>query len=675
MRTLKLFVVLCGLVALAGAARADVGDPTVETDHPHYAGEGAFQTVEECVRRATAGKATPQDKAIALYLWILSHQFHGMSPQEWNVAGMVPDAGKEGRTDLIVYDVNRARFSYGYALCGTVHAWNQAYWKTLGLNARSRGFPGHTSSEIEYGGSWHMFDTDGACLPFRRDGVVAGYDDIIKDLALLDVDRSPLPRCPFAWPTDFDDTKEGFKEIAKGGHWYKLYNSAYAAQPAIVHLRSGETFTRYFDRDHFGGPEQRRFWHHQKGGPFRDWTFVNMGTPQHHGAKSNCRGNASYCNGEFVYRPNLGTTTYREGVVQQAPNIASTDASPRLRSQDGQPTSVTFQHFSPYVIAGCPADGANPMSKLATGGLVVAGQTVGQVSLEVSADHGQSWKAVAKVTDKFDKDLTEEVKGRYGWQVRFAWKGSGGLDALSFITVTQVAQTIYPRLKPDGCAVVYRAAARGVVPVLPNFGQPEEKAGFEEKALRSANVVYAGRGPQSRLAYKVQDNKPGTIVFRVAAPAELLQVTAAAKFNVRVPTPDGCDYHLELSTDGGKTWRPLGRADIPKDNDAFFGTPKEKDASWGWVHGAADVAATKSKTAWVRVHLFQGGHPVGLMAADLYGVYRTPPPQALKLTYAWKELDTLKTHVAAIPAGTHAAKFHVPTGKTIVDEFVRLEVP
>ena len=44
---------------------------------------------DRCVRRATAGKTAEQDKAIALYLWILSHQFHGMSPQEWSMPGLV----------------------------------------------------------------------------------------------------------------------------------------------------------------------------------------------------------------------------------------------------------------------------------------------------------------------------------------------------------------------------------------------------------------------------------------------------------------------------------------------------------------------------------------------------------------------------------------------------------
>jgi hypothetical protein len=283
----------------------------------------------------------------------------------------------------------------------------------------------------------------------------------------------------------------------------------------------------------------------------------------------------------------------------------------------------------------------------------------------VSADQGQTWKDAGEVTGKFDKDLTDAVKGYYGWQVRLSWKEAAGLDALTFTTVTQVAQTIYPRLKPDGCTVVYRSAARAAVPVLPNFGEAEAVAGrYEEKSLRSANVVYSGRSAKSRFAYSVQGNKPGTVVFRVDAPADLLQVNAAARYNVRVPPPEGCDFHLDISTDGGKTWKPLGKADVPKDNEF----------SSGWMYGSADVTAAKSKSALVRANVYQGGYQVGLMGAELYGVYQTPPPQPLKLTYAWKESGTVKTHVEDIAAGKTEAKFKVPTGKTITDEYVRLEV-
>src|SRR5262249_39129346 len=191
------------------------------------------------------------------------------------------------------------------------------------------------------------------------------------------------------------------------------------------------------------------------------------------------------------------------------------------------------------------------------------------VRLEVSVDQGQTWKPAGEVKGEFEKDLTDEVKGRYGWQVRFHLSGKEGLDAVTFTTVTQVAQTIYPRLKADGCAVTYRAASRAVQPVLPNFGLAEDAVvRNEEKSLRSDNVVYTGpRTEKTRFAYTVKGPKPGWVVFKVAAPAELLQISAAARFNVRVPPPDTCDYHLEISTDGGKSWKTFAKAEMPKDND------------------------------------------------------------------------------------------------------------
>src|SRR5262245_38311313 len=126
-RVLSIAMLLVVAVPLQGG----VGDPTILTGHPQYPGEGAFQTIEQCVAYATSGKANDQDKAIAMFNWLLTHQFHLFSPQEWNAPGLVPDSRKENVQELIVYDANRARFSYGYGLCGTVHAWNEPYWKAL----------------------------------------------------------------------------------------------------------------------------------------------------------------------------------------------------------------------------------------------------------------------------------------------------------------------------------------------------------------------------------------------------------------------------------------------------------------------------------------------------------------------------------------------------------------
>ena len=70
----------------------------------------------------------------------------------------------------------------------------------------------------------------------------------------------------------------------------------------------------------------------------------------------------SYCNGEFVWRPDLATHMER----------------------NGDEVTYTFDHWSPYVIAGDPDDDINPMSGFATGGLVMTGTNNGLPSSQGS---------------------------------------------------------------------------------------------------------------------------------------------------------------------------------------------------------------------------------------------------------------------------------------------------
>ena len=658
-------LVLLSATITSAAFAGGAADATLRTDHPQYPGEGAFQTIDDCVRFATDGKQGEQERAIALYLWMLTHQWHLHSPQEWNVPGEVPDS-KSPDQEMIVYDANRARFSYGYGLCGTVHSWNEPYWKALGMNVRRRAFPGHVNSEVQYGDNWHAFDTDMAGIVFRDDGQVAGYDDIIAKPSLVKQTHAPLPCYPFAWPSDFNSMKKGWEQVAAGGKWYKLYNSGYAAHPGIVHVRRGETFTRWYDRDHFGGPSKRRFWHNLPGGPFRNWTFANNGTPHHDGEKHNARGNASYCNGEFIYRPDLTSDAYRDGVVFQSDGVATSKTSPHLRAQGDHPVAVTFEHFSPYVICGDPIDDANPMSGKATDGFVVSGKTVGEVGMELSVDHGQSWQAIGEFNGEFERDLTEQVKGRYGWKVRFTFGLDAGIDELQFATTTQVCQAIYPRLKSEGTRVTFQQASQGVTPVLPNFALQEKEIGaVEVRDMRSENVVYHARSKQQRLAYETTNNKPGQVVFRVdTGPNDLQEVRAAGRYKLRVPSPEDCDFRIEISTDQGNSWQLLAKSDIASDNEY----------SSGWMYGTADMSDKNVREALVRMTFYQGGYSTGLIDAQIYGIHRQASAGEATVTYCWREEERAKTHTEEIPSGAKTHTFDVPTGKDVRDEFVRIEV-
>ena len=683
----KLIIALSATAAfypsfLDSYVQAEVGDPTLMTNHPVYPGEGAFQEVEDCVRFATAGQSSAQDKAIALYQWMLTHQYHLMSPQECIFPGETVDTNSS-RGERIVYDANRARFSYGYGLCGTVHAWNEPYWKALGMPSRRRAFPGHTNSEVFYDGSWHAFDTDMAGLLFRKDGVVAGYEDIMADPTLIMAVRPPLPHYPFAWPGDFDAMRGGWKEIAKGGQWFKLYNGGFAAHPGIVRLRSGETWTRWFDRDQYGGPQQRRFWHNGKGGPFRTWTFVNTGDTHHDGEKSNARGNASYCNGDFVYAPALHNDSFREGVTAASQNVRSRPESPKLHSSDGKTASVIFNHFSPYVISGKPIDGINPMTGKATDGLIIEATLVGNVNFRISTDSGQTWTAVTLDQNgdpagndqgkstlakrNVRVDVTDLVKGTYGWQVSLDWKDNAGVDSLTFKTTTQVSQSIYPRLNAGGSEVTYRAASRGVTAFSPNFSLPEPQVDqFEQLSMRSPNLVYKGLSTGSVRAYETTNNKPGHLVLRLQQNGKpIRQLRAAIQYGLRSPTPDGSIFSLEVSTDQGLSWQRFAESEIAADNEF----------SSGWLAGKTDVNPTTDDPILVRINLYAGGYTTGLLQAHLYGVYETDLPQRAELTFGWKENGEAKTWSKVVSDTTQAQKFQVPTGEKIVDDFVRISVP
>lgn len=665
---MPLLTVFCLPAVLLGGG---AGDVTIRTSHPQYPGEGAFQTVEDCVAFATEGKSEPQDKALGMYNWFLTHQWHLMSPMEWCVPGRCPDTADAGDYETVVFDANRARFSYGYGLCGTTHAWNEVYWKALGFGARRREFPNHINSEIFYNNEWHAFDSDMAGLVFRGDGVVAGYKDLQNNPKLVEDSHPPIPRYPFAWPSDFETMKQGWQEVAQRTSWYSLYNGGYAAHPGIVHLREGESFTRWYDRDHYGGPSGRRFWQNQTGGPERKWTFFNTDKPFHDGEKSNSRNLATYCNGEFVYVPPLHSERCRDAVDCDSGSIGFRESSPLLYSKDGKAASVTFRHFSPYVICGDPADDANPMSGTATDGLVVNARIAGTIRCQVSANQGQSWSDVtllpvdgAAEEGLVRADLTEFVKGRYGWWLKFLWDGESGIDELKFTTTTQVNQAMYPRLTENGCEVQYQTTPRAVVAMIPDFGLEEDLVDkFESPAFRSANLQYRPRSVKNRYAYQATDRNPAEVCFRLDSPGVLQEVIAAVRYPLPVPPTAGCDFRLEVSTDAGSSWQQFAKADIPSDNEF----------SSGWLYGKIDVSSRASKQALVRVRMHTPGRPAALIDARLYGVHEVAAPGEVSVEFGWLQDGKPISNKTELAAGVTSASLFVPTGGKIVDRFVKIE--
>jgi hypothetical protein len=154
-------------------------------------------------------------------------------------------------------------------------------------------------------------------------------------------------------------------------------------------------------------------------------------------------------------------------------------------------------------------------------------------------------------------------------------------------------------------------------------------------------------------------------VFRIESPRRLQEVRGAFQYSIRSPSPKNADFSMEVSIDGGKSWREMARAEIAEDNEF----------SSGWLAGNADISDADTTAALVRVHLYAGGYQTGLLQAQFYGVHSTAEPQELELSYGWKEQDELKTWRKSIPAGVSEQAFQVPTGDQLTDQFVRLSVP
>jgi hypothetical protein len=150
-----------------------------------------------------------------------------------------------------------------------------------------------------------------------------------------------------------------------------------------------------------------------------------------------------------------------------------------------------------------------------------------------------------------------------------------------------------------------------------------------------------------------------------AANRPLVHVSAAANYRVRSPQPEGCDFRLDVSTDNGRTWKPLGKAHNAADNEY----------SSGWVYGQADIADAKANEALVRVHIHAGGYTTGLINFEAFGLYDTGSPTASTITYAWDEGGETKRHTQASTAGQTEQAFTVPTGPAIRDRSIRIAVP
>ncbi len=339
MRHMVLALAVVVATGLSSTTFAAVGNPQIRTDHPIYPGELAYSSLdriaESVIHSGDWGLGlgdSERDIALKFFLWRVTHTIHDYSPAVWTPLHdyykakfgehtrqhpVRPDPKSEtGAADDIDRDAMRWQFSYGYALCGTLHGVIEpqirAIGKALGKDWRSRrvSIPGDSNHEIYFAGKWRAFDVNAMTLLFSSEdpktadllpykaafGPKGGpkHPELLENAPkfngkyLPKLTWSPVEKgndnlADWNWMHGILAKDEFFwdgDEEGQSKHGGELqYFTAYSACPVMYSLKKGESFTRWFDGDDAkdelqlpkriwwganlpGGPGTQRHWAH-----------------------------------------------------------------------------------------------------------------------------------------------------------------------------------------------------------------------------------------------------------------------------------------------------------------------------------------------------------------------------------------------------------------------------
>lgn len=750
MRRCALFAAGLVTAVLTSSVTAEVGNPQIRTDHPIYPGELAYSTqdrlAQSVIHSGDWGLGlgdSERDVALKFFLWRITHTIHDYSPATWTpLHGYFqdkfgehskahptrPDPKAEAHSaDDIDTDAIRWQFSYGYALCGTLHGVIEpqikAIGKALGKDWRSRrvGIPGDSNHEIYFAGQWRAFDVNAMTLLFSSSD--AKTAELLPYKAAFGpkggpkrpelLDNAPkfngkyLPKLTWS-PRDqngkladwnwlhgifakdeffWDGDQEG--QYNHGGE--QSYFTAYSACPAVYSLKKGETFTRWFSADDAVkdlGLSGRIWWGaNLKGGPgsLRSWAHYLRDLPEYcvdtaalvfaeddqynnRFSKWNSK-NPTHGNGLYQWTPNLAAGDWKDGAIKVQGPVRSGSGSPALTA-DGD-ASVTFAFFSPYTIAGLPADNTDPAIDGATHGAVLQADAVGGVAVEISINNGLTFQPAGALKGKGAKlDFTDRVKGRNQYLLRLKLAKNAGLDNLDLRTTVTMCRAMYPKLKAGTTTVTYLADGRSAFDASPDLSS-KQNATSPASLVSTDNLAWSGFTDDQKTAWKLPRGTGGGI-FKITAPAgRALDAVSAASCVVLVsPTQEGCWADLAIAPSPEGPWEPLGKVDAQA-NDLV----NKNSTGAIWVYGATDIGKQKLKTAYIRLRLCGADRPSGVRYVRLYGTCPVQGPAPLSITYHWTSGQKAMHHTQLVPANKPQYAYTIETGEEIRNQKVIFAVP
>lgn len=395
---------------------------------------------------------------------------------------------------------------YNMAYCGIFGPVLDGIFQGVGFEqGRSFGVEkwNHCTTEVWYGNGWHYLDLDVRGVLLNEDGTVASLDEAKRNRELWVNPRVKIE--PF-FPKDNDKGKV-FK-IYRDSRIHYYYRWFEGSHTMDFYLRQGESFTCWWR------PQGGR-WHHLPRYNKTRW-IKDLIQTEPVGMKPNHRDFTcwNHGNGLFHYAPNLSeeSSDFEDGFYAVKNLIPGKEGLNLIQDGDAE---VIFEIFTPYIIVAKINDLNNLNDD--TEASVVTLKAGSPIDLFVSLDHGLTWQVAghAESGELTTIDLTDKVKGTYGYLLKLGTSGRKGqkaIKSLSIDTWVQVAPISLPVLKKGINHLKYETGdsygmATAAMLVQPNTAEPSDL----KKYLVDMPKDYDPKRDTSRIR--------GNAVLRLVAPA------------------------------------------------------------------------------------------------------------------------------------------------------------
>jgi hypothetical protein len=474
-------------------------------------------SLKAVVASVTRGCKTNDEKAIALYNFMLLSHYHQNYPDEKGVGALK--------------EIN----VYGWSLCGGLHTVQGALWREMGWPWRYVGWnnPGHTTIEAQYDGRWHYLDVFLRFYTWMPDSkapggrTIAGQDDLKANPALvqkgLEFDRARgvyyhkgnrfetiAGRANWLAPSFLSCGDEpagivtGVRSNARAGSG-KGWGPTNFDSPGYstdVNLAPGYSLTLTWDPI-----PGAHWWNGRKSVPghgcgdkdYRNCPVIGPILEPYNRTGGQRR---SFANGQLLFAPHLGNAEFLRGLAARD-NVRLGNGK-LMPADSSRPGSITVALQSPYVITRA------------------SGRADGAERAEISLDGGKTFKRIRL------EDFSEEVGGRFACLIRLSIPRE--LTSLRLEAVVQCNRCALPYLSPGKNAITVSVAdpkELGDNRLVVTYAY---RRGFRTKSYEAL----ADAGAELARAHNATWDAQPEVVQKMFTARDL-----PATFAIDVPTPKG----------------------------------------------------------------------------------------------------------------------------------------